>query len=464
MKLLRIFQYGIAALAAMMITTFAALRSEIFTGAEPLQKRSTETSNVLFKARAILAVSDADMVASAYADGRLRRRPNTVDQLTIIQPGEDTTKAQRSAVAVPSTVLGWPGAIDASPDRRFAYVVEGRKSPPPNIDRYSSVTEEMPFGRHLAVVGLADLAVPKVLMTTEIGDSPGSVHVAPSGRWLLVTLKEADAPIAFVSLQDGLPQSVIKVPLALPNVAQRAYDTGAVFGQVSPAGDIVALNIANTHLAFAKVVFDDAGKPQGAHLIGRPMRLNAKWISMLRWSKDGRHLLVADVGWGPKSTDAVLNGPGYVLSIAFDPSGQHREVSRTKVSLSPEAFEMSPQGDLIIAVNMERTSLPPSGFPFILFGRQSHHSLSLVAFDAITGGLRTIDGPIMADGVLPEDAVFDNDGKTIAVVVYHERSEAPLVGWLQYYEIERGADAPRLRPTNARTMLPRGAHDLIVLR
>jgi hypothetical protein len=464
MRLLKIALGGIAALAALFIVAVAALRLELFTGAEALQQRAAVPTKVAFKARAILAVSDADMVASAYADGRLRRPPNTVDQLTVIQPGLDITTAQRSAVAVPSTVLGWPGAIDASPDGRFAYVVEGRKSPPASVERYRSVTEEMPFGRNLAVVGLNDLAAPKVLVTTEIGDSPGSVHVAPNGRWLLVTLKEPEAPIALVSLHDGLPQSVVKVPLGLPNLAQRAYDTGAVFGQVSPGGDVVALNIANTHVAFAKVVFDDAGRPQNAQLIGQPMRLNAKWISMLRWSKDGRHLLVADVGWGPKPTDAVLNGPGQLLSIAFDPAGQHREVARTKVSLSPEAFETSPQGDLIIAVNMERTSLPPSGLPFVLFGRQSHHSLSLVAFDAATGGLRTIDGPIMADGVLPEDAVFDNDGKTLAVVVYHERSEAPLASWLEYYEIDRGAGSPKLKPTGVRTPLPRGAHDLVVLR
>jgi hypothetical protein len=464
MKYLKIALGGIATLAMLFIIAIAVLRLELFTEAEPLQLRSSVPTKVMFKARAILAVSDADMVASAYADGRLRRLPNNVDQLTVIQPGNDITTARKSAVAVPSTVLGWPGAIDASPDGRFAYVVEGRKSPPAAIERYRSVTEEMPFGRHLAVVGLVDLTAPKVLMTTEIGESPGSVHVAPNGRWLLVTLKEPEAPIALVSLQDGLPQRVLKVPLGLPNLAQRAYDTGAVFGQVSPGGDVVALNIANTHVAFAKIVFDDAGQPKGAHLIGQPIRLNAKWISMLRWSRDGQHLLVADVGWGPKPTDAVLNGPGQLLSIAYDPAGQHREVSRAKVSLSPEAFEMSPQGDLIIAVNMERTSLPPSGLPFILFGRQSHHSLSLVAFDAATGGLHTIDGPIMADGVLPEDAVFDNDGKTLAVVVYHERSETPLTSWLEYYKIERSSGTSKLLPTGVRTLLPRGAHDLVVLR
>jgi hypothetical protein len=464
MKVLKKLLIGIAALVALFLVALVVLRSEVLTGAEALQQREVLPAKGAFTARAILAVSDADMVASAYADGRLRRLPNTVDQLIVIRPGPNIEAMQKSAVAVPSSVLGWPGAMDASADGRFAYVVEGRKSPPAAVDRYRSVTEEMPFGRHLAVVSLTDLIAPKVLMTKEIGDSPGSVHMAPNGQWLLVALKEPEAPIAFVLLEDGLPKTVIKVPLGLPNLAQRAYDTGAVFGQVSPLGDVVALNIANTHVAFAKIIFDDVGLPSGAELIGQPMRLNAKWITMLRWSKDGRHLLVADVGWGPKPIDAVLNGPGHLLSIAFDPKGQHCEVSRAKVSLSPEAFEMSPQGDLIAAVNMERTSLPPSGFPFVLFGRQSHHSLSLVTFDAATGALRTIDGPVMADGVLPEDAVFDNDGKTLAVVVFHERSEAPLASWLEYYDIERGPGTPKLRPTGVRTPLPRGAHDLVVLR
>ncbi len=464
MKVLKLALASIAALGGLSAMAVALLRSELMTGAETLQQRAAVPTTVAFKARAILAVSDADMVASAYADGRLRRQPDTVDQLTVVELGQTVSTAQTSSVAVPSTVLGWPGALDASADGRFAYVIEGRKSPPASVQRYGSITEELPFGRALSVVGLTDLSAPKVLQTTEIGDSPGSVHAAPNSRWLLVTLKEPEAPVAFVLLRDGLPQTVIKVPLALPNLAQRSYDTGAVFGQVSPSGDVIALNIANTHVAFAKVVFDDAGQPRSAQLIGQPMRVSGKWISMLRWSKDGRHILVSDVGWGPKPINAVLNGPGHILSIAFDPAGQHREVSRAKVSLSPEAFEMSPQGDLIIAVNMERTSLPPSGFPFVLFGRQSHHSLSLVAFDGATGAVRTVDGPIMAEGVLPEDAVFDNDGKMVAVVIYHERSEAPLAGWLEYYEIERSSGTPKLRPTGARTPLPRGAHDLVVIR
>ncbi len=112
---------------------------------------------------------------------------------------------------------------------------------------------------------------------------------------------------------------------------------------------------------------------------------------------------------------------------------------------------------------MERTYLP-DGLPYSLFGRRAQSSLSLIAFDAANGALTVIDGPLALDAVRPEDVVFDDAGDTIAVVSYQERSEAPQGAWVQLFEVDRSGPNPRLAPTITRWPLPRGSHDLAVIR
>jgi hypothetical protein len=223
---------------------------------------------------------------------------------------------------------------------------------------------------------------------------------------------------------------------------------------------VLALNLGQTHVAFARVLFEE-DRPVGLEPIGEPVAAG-DWLAMGRWSRDGRHFIVADTGWGPSDLDAAMNGPGQILAIRFDPDGAHEIVSRAEVSLSPESFELDPTGTLLAVVNMERTYLP-GGLPHALFGRRDAYSLSLVAFDPASGQLRTVDGPVRGEGVLPENAAFDRDGDTVAVAVFHERSDAPREGWVQFWQIDRSGHEPRLRPTVHRVAVPRGAHDLLVV-
>jgi hypothetical protein len=462
-KLIRLALYVFGGTVLLGGCAFTGLRSELLTSAPTIETRPPIGSSVRFNARAIVAVSDADMAGTAYADGRLRRIAGSVDQLSVVTEFSEASK-KIAQVPTSNSVMAWPGAIDLSPDGRFGYVVETVAPAPANVENYASIQNEMPSGKILTTVDLSNPTVPRIVSTTEIGNSPASVHIAPNGRWAAVAKRDHEAPLVFVALNAGQPGQVFQVALDLPKLAQRSIDDGILFARIHPGGNIIALNIANTHVAFARTLFDGTGNPTGAQLIGELIKLPGTWLTMMRWSNDGRHLLISDVGWGPTQLGSVLNGAGHIISIKFNESGAHREVSRSKVSLSPEGFEISPQGDLIVAVNMERTYLPPSGFPYVLFGRQDRYSLSLVSFDIATGRLTMIDGPVGFRGVLPEDAVFDNDGSTIAVVVYHERAESPKAAWIEYVKVDRSGGTPRLIVTGQRTALPRGAHDLAVIR
>jgi hypothetical protein len=206
------------------------------------------------------------------------------------------------------------------------------------------------------------------------------------------------------------------------------------------------------------MIFDAAGRPIDIRL-GEAMHV-AKFMSVGRWSLDGRYYIVSDTQWGQKPADQFYAGQGNLISFAVE--GQSAKVvSTAPISLSPEGMEMSRDGTLFVAVNMERTYLP-SNFPFGSVPRQHPASLSLVSFNPATGELQTVDGPLAFDAVLPEDAVFDKDANMLAVAVFNDRVESPKDGWIALFAIDRRAGTPKMIPTGKRIRMPRGVHDLAV--
>jgi hypothetical protein len=203
------------------------------------------------------------------------------------------------------------------------------------------------------------------------------------------------------------------------------------------------------------------GVPTAVTLIGAPLRAG-KQLSVIRWAPDGGHVIASDVAWGPKRLDGVRSGPGQLLSFAIDTSGKATIRDSIRVSLSPEGGDISRDGTMLVAVNMEGAYLL-SGFPFVLFGRREYSSLSLVGFDLTSGALRMLDGPLAFDGVLPEDAVFDASGRMLAVAVFHPRVAQPTAGFIELFSIERSGQEARLVSTGVKLPTTRGPHDLVMI-
>ena len=219
-----------------------------------------------------------------------------------------------------------------------------------------------------------------------------------------------------------------------------------------PTEDVLAVNLNNTHVAFYRV-----GPPASPTLtrLGPAVEVAEK-LSVLNWHPGGHYLLALDVAWGRGSLGFVLNGRGHLTSVAFDADGAHRVADELKVGLSPEGFDVSPDGRYAAVANMRRTYLP-RGFWWVPARR--HASLSLVGIDAGTGALEALGEELPFVGALPEDAVFDAESNTVAVAVFHEPDPetTPERGRVDYYEVVDD----RLRRTRDTTAVMRGVHQLL---
>ena len=408
----------------------------------------------------IAIAADADMAATAYADGGLEPLDPTEGADSLILAEETATGLVELARApAGNSVISWPQIIEAAPEEGLIYVVETRGALR-GVERVEDAYTAFPDGSSLAAFKFESGQLTRV-GELDVGRNPQSVTRGPDGRWLLVATENADGEAVFVSLgPDGAPAGLRKIDLDPP---YREGGEGRLRGLFwSPDGRWAAANVENERLQLYAVSRAEDETPNGLQPVGPPVEIGRRW-TVAKWTPDSRFILAADTGWPPGGGLSMLfQGPGSLTSLAVDETGA-QIVSRVEPGLSVEGFALSEDGRRAVTVNMGRTYLPDN--PLLRFwpGR-NRSSLRLISLDPVSGLLK-LEGPeALFDGVLPEDAIFDADGDSVAVAVFHERSgPGRRRGYVDLWRIVETEDGPRLRATDRRLETVRGPHDLVRL-
>lgn len=410
-----------------------------------------------FTGRALLVASDADMVATAYADAKLDRVSGVEDALTVVTLPLDPSEPAVSSIQVSNSVMSWPQIIAVSPDGQRAYVVEVRSRPADGIQEFDDI-DQMPEGRTVTVVDIANPSQPEIIESVDVGRNPEHVSISPDGQYLAINLEESGRELLIVQLQaDGRLGRRWYFPLQIDGSRQ---GIGAAIWH--PSGEYLAMSQNNDRrVGFYRVQVN--GDDVTVDPVGEPLEVG-NYLSNPRFTSDGRFLLVPDLRWseyGDRTLSALLNPKGEMIAIRFMPTSEEapQVVSRVEVGLSPEGFALSPDDTLIATVNMRRTYLPSfvpvwRGKPF--------SSLSLVKFDPISGQLTTLGKEYGFEGLLPEQATFDTTGNALAVVVYNYREPSPTKGAIEFWNVI-SAKPPRLERTGYKLDVVRGAHDIVLV-
>ena len=147
-----------------------------FSFAQPLQRPTVPPD---FKGRYLLALSDADMVASAYIDSILGPVVGK-DELTIIPFTATKTTTSVSTLPVTNSVTGPPASIAVSPDGKYAIVIETRGPRPPN--KPAALMPELAKGYVISVVDVSQPAQPRIVQVLQGGERPVSVCFNAAGN------------------------------------------------------------------------------------------------------------------------------------------------------------------------------------------------------------------------------------------------------------------------------------------
>jgi hypothetical protein len=417
-----------------------------------------------FSGRALLVASDADMVATAYADAKLDRIAGLEDTLTLVELPVNPTKPIATPVQVSNSVMSWPQNIAVSSTGERAYVSEVRSRPADGVQELQSI-DEMPPGEQITVVSIANLRQPQVLETIAVGRNPKTLSISPDGKFLAVVSEIADRELAIFQIQpDGTLGQ--RYDFAVSQDFSRSAVPGSVVWH--PSGRFLAVTTTSdgsegsytSFVAFYSVIQEN--NAIRLKFYDRPLAAG-NHLSNGRFSADGRFFLVPDLKWrmyGLRALNYLFNPRSEMIAIRFEPETSKPPiiVSRTEVGLGAEGFALSPDNNLIATVNLRRTYL--SDLPPVWRGK-SYSSLSLVKFDRSSGKLTTV-GEYGFDGLLPEQLTFDATGKSLAVVIYNYREANPKTGAIEFWNVIAD-NRPRLERTGFKLKVTRGAHDIMLV-
>jgi hypothetical protein len=424
---------------------------------EPISIATIATQSQLqFAGRALLVASDADMVATAYADAKLNRIPGVEDALTAVKLPLAPTNPIITPLQVSNSVMSWPQIIAVSPNGQRAYVAEVRSRPADGIQEFDKI-DQMPDGSKVTVVDIANPAQPKVIESIVVGRNPEHLSISPDGKYLAINLDDPGHELLIAQLQaDGRLGARSYFPMKMDGTRQ---DNRAAIWH--PSGKFLGMTQdRNRRVGFYRI--NTTGDKIAVEPYGEPLTVG-NHLSNPRFTRDGRFFLVPDLKWStlPGTLGNLLNPKGEMIAIRFEPeSGKASEImSRVEVGVSPEGFAVNPDNSLIATVNMRRTYLPN----FLPAWRgKPYSSLSLVKFDRTSGQLTTVGEEYGFEGLLPEQATFDAIGKALAVVIYNYREPSPKTGAIEFWNVIPG-NTPKLERTGYKMDVVRGAHDIALV-
>ncbi len=401
-----------------------------------------------------IALSDIDQSASTYATGHLDRLEAGRDELARFRNG-----IRHDVIEASNSVMGWPEVAAVSADGRFAFIVETRGPPPDTHDRVENIRAALAPGRTLKIFALEKYNLSLVDEIKTIGINPQSVAYVEAGHFLVIATERMDGELVIVPLlQDGRagPIRRLRIDFQRETADREPYLRSL---HPSPDGRLLAANVANRRVQFFALTYDASDLPVAVEPFGASTERIGRRIAAGKWTSDSRHFLISDTNGGGSSLYMLQLHPGSMISLRppADPKGMPQIVSKATVGRFPESFDISPDESRIASINMERTYLPNYAY-LSHWPHRRRYSISLLSFDAETGELALLDTAYQA-GVLPEDIIFDETGRNLAVAVFHRRlGPDSRRGFIDFFSLD--ATYTQISSQTITQPLMRGAHVL----
>ena len=401
-------------------------------------------SPITFNARGLVVISDADMSASAFVDGKLLRDATSRDQLSTIKfPVERGSKGLGTAL-VSNSALAYSKTLAVPVNGGLAYVLENRIRPEDGVAEYKDPAKEFPVGEKLFVVDIANLAAPKAKFGFAVGKKPTSIDV--NKNELILSTSDAGKELVFIeAAPDGKPLRFLNLPAGIDST-NRIVDLSW-----HPSGDFIAFTLDNSNEVGLYKVIREAGKLKNVEMVGKPVKVGTE-PGFGKFSADGKHYFVLDT-----KTAAGKGGEGEVFVVDFSMDGavEHKVAGQALVGNNTGSFAVSPDGTMLVSVNAGK-----SGAPWTEAGAGTGASLALFKV-AATGALTKVaDYPF--EGIAPQSVAFDKDGSNVAVSVFEYLEYGNGNGGIEFWSVTKG-DSPSLKKQGAKISVGKGAHTLRVI-
>jgi len=404
------------------------------------------SQNLSFDAKGIVAISDADMAASAFANGKIYKEKGTKDAFTSIKLPLEKSYDEVKSVIVSNSAANHTKAMVVSNTHHLAYVVDTRGMLADNVAELKNINEDLPAGGFITVIDIADVAHPKVLYKFPTGKNPIGIDISPKGEYLVLCTEEEGKELQVLELDpSGKPVRIIHRPQGLP--AGKISDVSW-----HPNDNFIAFTFEDTkEVGLMKTTRDGpTNKIVRLELQGKPVKIGTT-PGAGQFTPDGKFYVIPDLKRGQGDVE------GEIFVIKFNLEGtEHFPISKAKVGQNPEGFAISPDGSLIVVANIKRTFL---NWESADLSRKASLSLLKLTPD----GSLVNHGEYEFEGILPKSVEFDRSGKNIAVTVYDYFNYGKHFGGIEFWKVNQG-EKPSLQKQDFKMFLTRGCHSLRIIK
>ncbi|WP_375446952.1 WD40 repeat domain-containing protein [uncultured Fibrella sp.] len=394
---------------------------------------------IQFNARALVAISDADLSASALIDGNRYTTPGTRDQLTYIsfplnRNGQSigTSNTLSNSMALTDKVLA------IAPNGRLGFVVEGRGQLSDSLTTIKGITD-FPATNYMFAVDLSAPQKPAVKYRLPVGTGGAltAVTLAPNGTSLVIASTEAGKELKLIDLDaSSKPKYVL-------TSASPVAGVGITDVTFHPSGQFVAYTTAAGEVGIMKYVVDEKTKKPYVAAHGKAVKVGTQPGSG-KFTADGKYYVIAD------SKDNKV----FVIEFGTDDAPVDAKItSQVATGEAPEAVAISSDGSVVAVVSSMQ-----SGQPFT----NAAAGKSEIALFALSGGQLTAGGKAQIDGVMPQAVEFDKTGDNLAVAIPEYLDYGLRNGGIEFYKVAKGAQ-PSLTKQPGRISVTRGVHAIRVV-
>lgn len=405
------------------------------------------SQNLSFEAKGIIAISDADMAASAFADGKLYKEKGAKDAFTGIRLPLEKSYDEIKSVIVSNSAANHTKAMVVSNTHHLAYVVDTRGMVADNVSELKNLNEDLPAGGFITVIDIADVVHPKVLYKFPTGKNPIGIDISPKGEYLVLCTEEEGKEIQVLELDPaGKPIRIIHRPQGLP--AGKISDVSW-----HPNDNYIAFTFDDTkEVGLLKTTRDGpTNKIIRLELQGKPIKIGTS-PGAGQFTPDGKFYIIPDLKRGIEGADGEI----FVIKFNLDGTSEHFPITKAKVGQNPEGFAISPDGSLVVVANMRKTY-----YDWESADLSRKASLSLLKLTP--DGSLTNHGEYEFEGILPKSLSFDQSGKNLAVTVYDYFNYGKHFGGIEFWKVKQG-DKPSLQKQDFKLFLSRGCHSVRVVK
>ena len=407
-----------------------------------------------FRGRYLVVASDTDMLPSAYIDGKLGPLAGP-DQLSVLRLDRPTQAMVPATVEVTNSVIGPPSSIALTPDGRYAIVIETQGPRP--AGQADAKRSDLPPGRTITTVDLADPDHPKVIQRATIFDDPLSVSVNADGTLVAVVFKKSPKRTQPLLAIYRLEQGKLSEPL-VPSIPGPDAGDALISAEFHPKNNVLGL-VYTEHPRLALMRVEAAGQNVTLTSWDEPVDLDIGPF-LVRFTPDGRFALVNAMLLGTDIRGTV-SSIRLAQSSATNGTPHHALVSRVDTGVMPEGLAISPDQRWVATTNLERSAQPLDDPKQGFFS-----SVTLLRSDAQSGHLERV-GDFPFDGLLPEAAVFDNTSHFLAVTCFAHFDPAKPGGSIDFWRLAGDYADPRrveLVKTDFSVPVARGPQSMVIAR